>query len=276
MRIAITTPIFVRNDEHRNVLNFMTKSLVSLDHDLVFIPVENYIAPQYLPLPYQFMHAMEEVVITKGRQPQGVSKAWNDGILKAQELECDYVIVCNEDIVFKSNAIDRLVALAQKYQEPGVANHSFVYEHKDVVMWTASAYSDLSFLENSQEDENVSEHPHFSCFMVKPDFFKHVGKFDENFMPAYLEDGDMHARLALSGLKALIFGGSRFYHFGSRVIKSDHDAWDDNKITFPKNQAYFVEKWGHPPVNDVEKMREVYFKHPYNQEDKSLEYWRNA
>lgn len=269
MRIGITIPVFIRNDEHRNCLAFTTKSLVSLDHDLVFIPVENYIAPEYLPFAYSFDHVMDHVEIVKGRQPQGVAKGWNDGIRKAQELECDYVIVMNSDVVLKSNAIDRLVAFAEK-----VIMVESQQSELNTIMWTASAYSDLSMLESSPEDENFSEHPHFSCFMVKPDFFRHVGEFDENFMPAYLEDGDMHARLALADLKAYIYGGSRFYHLGSRVIKTDRKAWEDNEVSFPKNQAYFVEKWGNPPVNEVDRMREIYFKHPYNEEDKHLSYWR--
>ncbi|MCX6643924.1 MAG: hypothetical protein NT043_01775 [Candidatus Bathyarchaeota archaeon] len=28
-------------------------------------------------------------------------------------------------------------------------------------------------------------------------------------------------------------------------------------------------------VDDVERMRRVYYKHPYNEEDKPLSYWRN-
>lgn len=260
MKIGITCPVFIKNSEHKRYLDLTTKSIISLDHDIVFIPVENYIAPEFRPLSYMFDHEPESVVPIAGRQPQCVSKAWNDGILKAQELGCDYVIVINTDIVFKSNAIDRLVTFAQK--------------QIDAVMWTAAEYSDLAVLEESSEDENYSEHPHFSCFMVKPDFFKHVGKFDENFIPAYVEDGDMHARLGLAGLKAVIYGGARFYHFGSRVIKSDREAWDANTKTFPRNQQYFLDKWGHPPVNEVEQMKEVYFKHPYNESDKSLDYWR--
>jgi GT2 family glycosyltransferase len=131
-------------------------------------------------------------------------------------------------------------------------------------MWTMSEYSDLALLEEAPEDENFSENPHFSCFMVKSDFFKNVGKFDENFMPAYLEDGDMHARLALNNQKCYIYGGARFYHFGSRTIKSDQEEWNKNTITFPKNQEYFLKKWGHPPVNEVDEMRKVYFKTPFN------------
>lgn len=261
MKIGITAPVFINNAEHLRYLDLTTKSIISLEHDIVWIPVENYVNPEFRPLAYSFDHVPEDIVIIQGRQPQCAAKAWNEGIQKAGLEGCDYVLVINTDIVLKSNAVDRLVAFAQA--------------HPEFVMWTAAEYSDLALLEESPEDENFSEHPHFSCFLVKPDFFKHVGRFDENFIPAYVEDGDMHARLALGGFKAVIYGGARFYHFGSRVIKSDQNAWQSNTQTFPRNQQYFLDKWGHPPVNDVERMREVYYKHPYNESAKGLDYWRS-
>src|SRR5581483_1288038 len=234
MRIGITCPVFITNEEHRKYLNMFTNSIVSLDHDIVFIPVENFIEPALLPQMYYFIHEPESIHITKGKEPQSVAAAWNIGIEKAKELGCDYVLVTNTDIVLKSNAIDRLVAFAEK------ANIG------DTVMWTMAEYADLGQLEESPEDENFSEHPHFSCYIVKPHFFNYVGKFDENFIPAYCEDGDMHARLALANKKAVVYGGARFFHFGSRTIKSDHDLWNKNSVTFPKCQEYFLNKWGHP------------------------------
>lgn len=260
MRIAITAPVFLTNQEHHKYLDLTTESFFSKNHDIVFIPVENFVQPALFPLMYKFKSQPESTHIVKPEGEQSVAKAWNLGIEEAGKLGCDYVVVINTDIVFKSNAIDRLVDFAENHQE--------------AVMWTASEYADLAFIEEAPEDENFSEHPHFSCFMVKPSILDIVGRFDENFKPAYCEDGDYHARIALNNLKAYIYGGARFYHFGSRTIKSDQELWNKNGQSFPKNQTYFLEKWGHPIVGDVEQMRQVYYKHPYNESDKPLSYWR--
>lgn len=260
MKIGVTAPVFIKNEEHLKYLNLTTGSIVSRDHDIVFIPVENFIDPSMKPISYGFTNQPESIHITKPEGQQCVSKAWNLGIERAKELECEYVLVINTDIVFKSNAIDRLVAFAESMP--------------DAVMWTCAEWADLASIEDAPEDENYSEHPHFSCFMVKTDFFDNVGRFDENFVPAYLEDGDMHARLGLANKKAYIYGGARFYHFGSRTIKSDAEEWEKNTQSFPKNQQYFIKKWGRPPLGDVEDMRKLYFKHPYNEADKDLTYWR--
>ena len=112
--------------------------------------------------------------------------------------------------------------------------------------------------------------------MVKNDFFSNVGKFDENFSPSYCEDVDMFTRLVFAGKKAYKYGGARFFHYGSRTIKSDEALLKNNSRTHSKCQLYFLEKWGHSMVEDVEQMREVYFKHPYNEADKPLSYWRRT
>ena len=259
MKIAISCPIFITNAEHKNYLDLTTKSIFSKNHDIVFIPVENYIAPEFRPIHYFFEHEPLEIIRTEGNEPQSVSKAWNKGISIAADKKCDYVVTINSDIVFKSNAIDRLVDFATSRQE--------------AVVWTASEYADLGGIQDAPEDENYNEHPHFSCFMVKPDFFKYAGKFDENFIPAYVEDGDMHARLALVNQKCYIYGGSRFYHWGSRTIKSDRTLWDKNTQTFPKCQQYFLNKWGHPPVNEINQMKTLYYKNPFNDVRNDITYW---
>lgn len=262
MKIAITASIYITNQEHKSYLNLTTKSIVSANHNIVWLPCENYVNPVFAPLTYTFNQELNEIRVLYPTGQQSVSQAWNKGIEEGSKAGCDYILVINTDIVFKSNAIDRLVDFAET--------------HPEAVLWTMTECEDLSSLESCTEVESFSEHPNFSCFMVKSDFFRHVGKFDENFIPAYCEDGDMHGRLVLAGFKTYAYGGARFFHFGSRTIKSDQDLRNKNARTFPKCQLYFLEKWGHPMVNDVEQMRGVYYKHPYNEEDKSLSYWRQA
>ena len=108
---------------------------------------------------YRFKHEPESI-LTVHNDKNSVAAGWNRGIEAAQFEGCDYVLVINSDIIFKSNAIDRLVV--------------FAVSHPEAVMWTMSEYADLFGLEKAPEDENFSEHPHFSCFMVKSDYFNIV------------------------------------------------------------------------------------------------------
>ncbi len=259
MKIGMTAPVYVSNNEHKKYLDLTTKSIVS-KHSIVWVPCENCVNPVVAPLTYIFNQTPLEIKVLHPIGQQSVSQAWNKGIEIGMKAGCEYILVINTDIVFKSNAIDRLVDFAES--------------HPDAVLWTMTECRDLASLENCPEDESFVEHPNFSCFMVKSDFFRHVGKFDENFKPAYCEDGDMHARIVLAGLKAYAYGGAKFYHFGSQTIKSDKELQNKNAQTYPKCQLYFLEKWGHGMVDNVDQMREVYFKHPYGEGDKPLSYWR--
>ncbi|MCL4429743.1 MAG: hypothetical protein M1167_03215 [Chloroflexi bacterium] len=260
MKLAVTAAIYVSNKEHKKYLDITTKSIMSADHHIVWLPCENYVNQGFAPLSYVFTNQPDEVKALNPPGQQSVAQAWNMGIEAGSSLGCDYILVLNTDIVLKSNAIDRLVNFAQTHQE--------------AVLWTMTECQDLTSIEGCMENGSFEERPNFSCFMVKSDFFSHVGKFDENFAPAYCEDGDMHARLTLAGLKAYGYGGAKFYHYGSQTLKSDKDLTNTNARTYPRCQLYFLEKWGHRMVDDVEEMRRVYFKHPYNSRGKPLSYWR--
>lgn len=260
MRIAITCPIYLTNKKHAEYLDLFTKSIKSRNHDIFFIPVVNHITEELAPYAFKFDQEPDEILIQRGKDPQTVAGAWNVGVEKAAYYKCDYVLVTNTDIVFKHNAIDRLVDFAEA--------------HTEFDMWTSSEYPDLGLIDEADEDENYSEHPHFSCFMVKPSILEKYGLFDENFNPAYCEDADYHARITLGGGKAVIYGGSKFYHFGSRTIKEDQALWEKNTVTFPQCQIYFMKKWGRPVVNDVEDMKRLYFKTPYNDPNLTIKEWK--
>jgi hypothetical protein len=260
MKIALTAAIYVTNLDHKKYLDLTTKSVFSNNQRVVWLPCENYVSPDFAPLTYTFNQEPEETKVLHPTGPQSVSQAWNMGIDEGRKAGCDYILVINTDIIFKKDAIDRLVDFAQA--------------HPNAALWTMTECRNLSTLENCGEEESFAEHPNFSCFIVKSDFFAHVGKFDENFVPAYCEDGDMHARLVLAGFKAYAYEGAKFFHYGSQTIKSDQNLLNENAQTYPKCQLYFLEKWGHKMVDNVEQMREVYFTHPYGEEDKPLSYWR--
>jgi GT2 family glycosyltransferase len=260
MKIGVTAPVYVSNEEHKKYLDLTTKSIVSTKHEIVWMPCENYVNPTFKPLYYVFDHVPSEMRVLQPDGKQSVSHAWNLGIEEGKKAGCDYILVINTDIIFKTNAIDRLVDFAEK--------------HPEAVMWTGTQCEDLATLELCPENENITENPHYSCFMVKNDFFSNVGTFDENFAPSYCEDVDMYTRLLFAGKKAYKYGGTRFFHFGSQTIKSDEVLLKNNSRTHSRCQLYFLEKWGHPMIEDVEQIKRFYFKHPYNEVDKPLSYWR--
>jgi GT2 family glycosyltransferase len=104
-----------------------------------------------------------------------------------------------------------------------------------------------------------------------------VGWFDENIERAYFEDGDYHLRILLSKNFANKFNKAKFYHYGSRTIKSDERLEKQNKGSYNRNREYLKRKWGidfhgkgwHPPEEILKE--EGIYHHPFNKKSND---WR--
>jgi GT2 family glycosyltransferase len=196
-----------------------------------------------------------DVVITDPSGVPGVAHSWNLGIKKAFNLGFDHVLICNNDIVFHSETIDKLVERIKK---------------DDVVLVTATNVS-LSTTTSKNTFENVEKMqtsksfpegekgtPDFSCFMISKRTIELIGWFDENFERAYFEDNDYYARIIVKGFKAVCLNDAIFWHHGSQTLKSDPTLQKEIAVHYRKNEAYFVSKWGCLPVKDPNEMKKKY------------------
>lgn len=269
MKIAIAMPLYVSDDLHREFAEKTIRSIVSSKHELslylttthwrgdiddewlktLFDNIEGYTT---LDFPAHIEHLGENML----------SKAWNTGIRKALEDGNQYVIVPNADIIFHNKCIDNLVEFAES--------------HGEFVLWSAADHPDMRTLNTAIPGDTFDEHPHFSCYMVSQKLIDEVGYFDENFIPAYFEDNDMHHRILVSGNRAAKTASALFYHFGSRTIKVDEELNRRNAFTYEKNRQYFKNKWGYDPhglaLSNEERIS-VGYKHPFNDESKGIKDW---
>lgn len=171
----------------------------------------------------------EKFYLQRVEKEVSVAKAWNtlieEGLRKA-----DYVLILNSDVILRQDSISNLLKFAE--------------EHKEAIMWTMAEAPDRRKLESQELSVNFDEHPHFSAFMVDKRLFEKVGKFDENFEMAYMEDLDMHLRILLAGEKALKTASALFYHYGSRTIACDLEVKARSDYYHARNRDYFKRKWG--------------------------------
>jgi GT2 family glycosyltransferase len=104
--------------------------------------------------------------------------------------------------------------------------------------------------------------PEFLCtelnwcsFILSVDAYLKVGKFDENFFPAYFEDNDYFRRMLLTGVNitnnAML--NPAIYRNSMTIQKSP----ELNK-GFEKNRQYYISKWGGQPTQET-------FATPFNQ-----------
>lgn len=192
-------------------------------------------------------------LIDNWRNPRSVSQSWNEGVDRAIEDGCEYIAILNDDVILSEKAIDYL-------------SHYLDF-HKDCGLVTGFRVP-MNKLDGETERVRVvrSDESDFACFMIRASTFKDVGRFDENFVPAYFEDNDYHYRCKLAGVQTASLEFVPFFHEGSVT-----QNWDGRPVCDPPqfrtNRAYYVEKWGGLPGAET-------FSVPYNNNDYTLSSWR--
>lgn len=148
----------------------------------------------------------------------GVARSWNLFCDLAIKEGLDAVILANDDIVLYENTVSTLL---DKLKE---CPNDFV------------AYSG----DNS-----------FSLFALPLSVFNLVGRFDENFYPAYFEDNDYVMRMKLNNVQMHYLDSPKYYHEGSSTIRAlSQSELEVHHHVFRKNQTYYIQKWGGLPGNE--------------------------
>src|SRR3990167_2883511 len=140
-------------------------------------------------------HDYRLYIADQWRYNKPLAKAWNDMAKQAFADGCDYVLICNDDILFAPECIDALVNELIRLRPEQVLMTS----PNNIILELADPYAILQYYRKNTDPIGVSDHPNFSCFCVGPEYFEKVGWFDENFAPAWFEDNDAHRRAELLG-----------------------------------------------------------------------------
>lgn len=183
-----------------------------------------------------------------------LSATWNAALKFVWDCGGEEALVCNNDIRVQGWMFEKLKEAQKKTDALFVSavNHPEGY---------AEGYAPVV-------DFNTRGGPDFSCYLItKAGWEKYP--FDENFIPAYCEDLDMHRRYMLGGDGGKIFSVSLPYLHkdnGSGTLKSFsperqaafHTAVDQG------SRRYYAEKWGGPVNAET-------FLYPFNTDVKKLE-----
>lgn len=206
------------------------------------------------------------IILDNWRENRSVAESWNYGIEIAAMYECNYVLVINDDILFSPWTLSGLVnAFENKTDE-------------NIVMVTGQNWRDTILNPEdifnidipSYRYHNYNYNPDFACFLARPDIIDIIGKFDENFKLAYFEDNDYHRRIKLLGYEAISTEWAPYFHFGSQTQNKFLEQNGHGVVTpdqYNKNQQYYVDKWGGPPMYES-------YSNPYNDERMSPAQWK--
>jgi len=188
--------------------------------------------------------------------------SWNQGAKLAFEtLQDDYVAILNNDVLMHPQAFDEIIELfeSQKLLKPNEQNVILVTSC-DVKAEVANPTDTFTYDMSKKAQDELTESPQYSAFVINKRYWNEVGPFDEDFRPAYFEDNDSHYRVKLLGLKAIVCPTSIYYHYGS---KTQNEALGGQpactSFNFEANREHYKQKWGGTPGQET-------FKTPFNKE----------
>lgn len=209
----------------------------------------------------QTKHDYRLYIKDQWRKNRPLSQAWNETALQAFDEGCEYALICNDDILFAPHCIDAMVEEYERLRESGC----LMVSGNNILMEVAYPEDILNYKLPEGTLPSESDHPNFSCFMVKREYFEEVGLFDENFIPAWYEDNDSHRRAKLLGFRETCSNVASMIHFGGVATSRMENPSSEH------SRNYYVSKWGGVPYPESET-----FEHPYNDPAFKPTHWKRS
>lgn len=211
-------------------------------------------------------HDFQDCTYIRFNNQVSLSECWNRAIINAlDDPEIEYIFNPNDDVLFHEKTIDELVKFIDKTGYLMVTGNNVAPvcdKYWTNYVWQSSEDFDLRPITNWRE-----EGPDFSCYMIKKEFVKKVGFFDENYFPAYFEDNDMHYRILLSGNHAKRISSAPYYHIGSQTMRVN----PDRDLGSHRTAGLFQIKWGSTPSYCMDGHG---WKTPFNNQSLDVKYWK--
>lgn len=189
-----------------------------------------------------------KTVVIENSQNDGVAKGNNIGIQKALDDGCVYILLSNNDVVFKDNTINLLKNQLESKNLDMIVPKLYFYD--EPLLWYAGGkfkyfsgtIAQFGYLRKEEPKDNIYKLTEYAptCFMlIRGGLFDEIGLFDEKYF-VYYDDTDWVYRCKKSKKKLGYFPDAVVRHKESTStggMKSDFYI----KIAF-RNQVYFCNK----------------------------------
>ena len=182
----------------------------------------------------EFSKKYDNVKVIYNNENSGYSKGCNEA---ANFAHCEYIAFLNNDILLSKNWLNEILCVFEKENNAGLVSSYPIeaFEYNERLFSKAIKRTQKRL----KDDYKPVIFPDFSCVVTKKSLFDKIGRFDENFAPAYFEDDDLSWRYIFEGCKNFISNKSFIYHKGSLTA----NTIDNIKEIFEKNKKYFFQKY---------------------------------
>jgi GT2 family glycosyltransferase/SAM-dependent methyltransferase len=194
-------------------------------------------------------------LLSRVRGSRTVVNETNRGYLRSVKLGASHargrwIVLCNNDIVVCDGWLSSMLACATSSPDVGVVTPKYLYPDGSLneaggIVWrdgTGGNYgrgADPS--ECRFEFRREVDYGSAAALMVRADFWREVGGFDERFLPMYYEDTDLCFEARERGLRVLYEPRANVVHLEGGTAGTDLST--GHKRYQEVNRPKFVEKW---------------------------------
>ena len=198
----------------------------------------------------------DRVVYIQNDDNVGVAAANNQGILKALEEGCDFILLLNNDTLFDKNTFEKLLKGLQDNHADIVIPKMYYYDKKDYI-WCAGGNFDEIFKCDVDhigfKEKDIGQHDEIKqvtyaptcCMLFSKQLIDDVGLMDEKYF-VYEDDVDFCYRATILKKKKMLYlPDFKFYHkVGGLTNKEKTLFLSDFSIQYmTRNKVYRCKKF---------------------------------
>ena len=215
----------------------------------------------------QLKEEFPDIVPIESKKNTGFAKGNNLGINKALTLDCENIILLNNDTIVGNSFIDEFVSFAEKdsplgllspkiYFARGYEYHSNRYKEieKGKVIWYAGGVIDwqniyafhrgVDEVDRGQFDQvEETDFATGCCMLIKKSVIKKIGLLDEKYF-LYFEDVDYSIRARQNGFQVVYYPKVNIWH--KNAASSDKPGSGLHIYYQTRNRFYFGFKYAVP------------------------------
>jgi GT2 family glycosyltransferase len=172
--------------------------------------------------------------LIQSEKNNGFANGNNIGIKKALSMNCDYVILLNNDTLVHKDFINEMIKCYSLYENVGLVSSKMLFYPESKKVWFGGgSFNDKKFIVTHQYYENEDNYEDSireisfataCCLMISRNVIENVGLLPEEYF-MYFEDVDYCYNVILNGYKIIYNPNAKIYHKANSSTKKEKNGF---------------------------------------------------
>ena len=242
-KVSLIIPLYARADLTKACLESIGDNTTRVSYEVIL--VEDYADEETRRL----LEGVRGARIVHNEQNLGYIRSVKRGASLARGR---WLVLCNNDIEVTNGWLTAMLECAESAEDIGIVTPKYLYPDGSLneaggIIWrdgTGVNYGRGDRPEHFQyEYTRETDYGSAAALMVKTDFWKEVGGYDERYLPMYYEDADLCFEARERGLRVLYEPAAVVVHVEGAT--AGNDPGSGHKRHQEENRSKFVAKWRH-------------------------------